>query len=94
MKRLDWNALDEAARRDALARPAQSRADELRRGVERIIAAVREHGDTALRELSAKYDRCTLDAIEVDEAEFAAAEAFLDPALKAAIREAAARIEL
>jgi histidinol dehydrogenase len=94
MKRLDWNTLDEAARRDALARPAQSRANELRRGVERIIAAVREHGDTALRELSAKYDRCTLDAIEVDEAEFAAAEAFLDPALKAAIREAAARIEL
>jgi histidinol dehydrogenase len=94
MKRLDWNALDEAARREARARPAQSRAGELRRGVERIIAAVREHGDTALRELSAKYDRCTLDAIEVDEAEFAAAEAFLDPALKAAIREAAARIEL
>jgi histidinol dehydrogenase len=94
MKRLDWNALDEAARRDALARPAQSRADELRRGVEQIIAAVREHGDTALRELSARYDRCALDAIAVDEAEFAAAEAFLDPALKAAIREAAARIEL
>lgn len=94
MKRLDWNALDETARREALARPAQSRADELRRGVERIIASVREHGDTVLRELSAKYDRCTLDAIEVDEAEFAAAEAFLDPALKAAIREAAARIEL
>ncbi|KRE87434.1 histidinol dehydrogenase [Rhodanobacter sp. Soil772] len=94
MKRLDWNALDEAARRDALARPAQSRADELRRGVEQIIASVRERGDTALRELSAKYDGCTLGAIEVDEAEFAAAEAILDPALKAAIREAAARIEL
>jgi len=55
---------------------------------------VREKGDTALRELSAKYDRCTLDAIEVDEVEFAAAEASLDPALKAAIHEAAARIEL
>jgi histidinol dehydrogenase len=35
-----------------------------------------------------------LDAIEVTEAEFAAAEAALDPALKAAIREAAGRIEL
>jgi histidinol dehydrogenase len=94
MKRLDWNALDEAARREALARPAQSRADALHRDVERIIATVRERGDTALRELSAKYDRCTLDAIEVDEAEFADAEAALDPELKAAIREAAARIEL
>jgi len=94
MKRIDWNALDETARREALARPAQSRADELRRGVEQIIASVRERGDAALRELSAKYDRCTLQAVEVDEAEFAAAEAALDPALKAAIHEAAARIEL
>ncbi|AGG88516.1 histidinol dehydrogenase [Rhodanobacter denitrificans] len=93
MKRLDWNGLDEAARREALARPAQSRADELRRGVERIVAVVRERGDAALRELSAKYDHCALEAIAVDEAEFAAAEASLDPALKAAIREAAARIE-
>ena len=94
MNRIDWDALDEIARGEALARPAQSRADELRRGVEQIIAAVREKGDVALRELSAKYDHCTLDAIEVDEAEFTAAEASLDPALKAAIHEAAARIEL
>ncbi|OOG47075.1 histidinol dehydrogenase [Rhodanobacter sp. C01] len=94
MNHIDWNALDEAARGEALARPAQSRAVELRRGVEQIIAAVRERGDIALREFSAKYDRCALDAIEVDEAEFAAAEASLDPALKAAIHEAAERIEM
>ncbi len=79
MKRLDWNALDETARREALARPAQSRADDVRHGVERIVAAVRKDGDTALRALSARYDRCTLDALEVDEAEFVAAEAALDP---------------
>jgi histidinol dehydrogenase len=93
MNRLDWNGSSETARRQALARPAQARADELRRGVEQIIAAVREGGDTALLELSAKHDRCALTAIEVDEAEFVAAEAALDPALKAAIREAAGRIE-
>ncbi len=96
MNRIDWNALDETARREALARPAQSRADELRRGVEQIIAAVREKGDVASAVNSARIYRpnCTLDAIEVDEAEFTAAEASLDPALKAAIHEAAARIEL
>jgi histidinol dehydrogenase len=93
MKRLDWARLDEAARREALARPAQSRSSELRTGVERIVDAVRARGDEALRELSAKYDRCTLDAIEVGADEFAAAEAALAPALKDAIREAAARIE-
>ncbi|GGA43915.1 histidinol dehydrogenase [Dyella nitratireducens] len=93
MKRIDWNTLNDAERNDALARPAQSRAEELRHGVERIIAEVRAKGDTALRELSTRYDRCTLDAIEVSEAEFAAAEVKLAPELKAAIREAAARIE-
>ncbi len=93
MKRIDWNALDEQGRSEALARPAQSRAAELRDGVARIIAAVRAQGDAALRELSAKYDRCALTELEVTDAEFAAAEARLDPALKAAIREAAARIE-
>ncbi|WP_329743493.1 histidinol dehydrogenase [Dyella sp. A6] len=93
MKRLDWSQLDEAARGEALARPVQSRGEELRAGVEGIIAAVRARGDDALRELSAKYDRCTLDAIEVGEAEFAAAESALDPALKQAIHEAAERIE-
>lgn len=93
MNRIDWNALDEAARRAALARPAQSRADDLRRGVEQIVAMVRARGDAALLELSAKYDRCALSSIEVDEAEFVAAEAALDPALKAAIHEAAGRIE-
>lgn len=93
MKRLDWNTLDEAARRDALARPAQARAHELKQGVAAIIAQVRAHGDAALRELSAKYDRCMLDAIEVTAAEFEAAEAKLDEPLKAAIREAAGRIE-
>ncbi|HUH54626.1 MAG TPA: histidinol dehydrogenase, partial [Rhodanobacter sp.] len=93
MKQLDWNRLDEAARRDALARPTQSRTDDLSGGVARIVAAVRERGDDALREFSVAYDGCVLDALEVTDAEFAAAEAALDPALKAAIDEAAARIE-
>lgn len=93
MKRIDWITLDEQERGEALARPEQSRAAELRDGVARIIADVRARGDAALRELSAKYDRCTLTELEVSDAEFAAAEAALAPALKAAIREAAARIE-
>lgn len=93
MKRIDWNLLDEPGRRAALARPAQSRAAELREGTGCIIADVRTRGDEALRELSAKYDRCTLTELEVAEAEFTEAEASLPPDLKAAIREAASRIE-
>jgi len=93
MNRLDWNALDNAARRAALARPPQSRADTLRTGVELIVARVRADGDQALRDLSERYDHCTLDAIEVSGREIDEAEARLDPVLKAAIEEAAARIE-
>lgn len=93
MKRLDWDALDEAGRRAALARPSPSRSHELREGVAGIVATVRARGDAALRELSAQYDRCTLAALEATDDEFAQAEAALELALKAAIREAAARIE-
>lgn len=92
MKRLDWNTLDETARREALARPAQARADELKQGVAQIVSQVRTQGDAALRELSARYDHCVIEAIEVAESEFEAAENALAPALKAAIQEAAGRI--
>lgn len=93
MNRLDWNALDNLGQRAALARPTQSRADSLRSGVEQIIARVRADGDAALRELSERFDRCKLQVIEVTPQEFAEAEARLAPELKAAIEEAAARIE-
>ena len=93
MNRLDWNGLDVAAQRAALARPAQSRAESLRSGVEQIIARVRADGDTALRELSARFDRCTLAAIEVSEQEFSDAQARLPASLKDAIEEAASRID-
>jgi histidinol dehydrogenase len=93
MKRLDWKTLDIAGQRAALARPLQSRAESLRSGVEQIVARVRADGDIALRELSARFDRCTLVNIEVTEEEFRVAEASLAPELKAAIKEAAGRIE-
>jgi len=93
MKRLTWSELDESARAGALARPSQSRAPALRTGVAQIIAEVRERGDAALFELTARYDGCALDSLIVRPEEFAAAEASLGAELKAAIREAAGRIE-
>jgi histidinol dehydrogenase len=93
MNRLDWNALDKQAQRLALSRPAQSRAESLRAGVEQIVARVRADGDVALRELTTKFDRCALHAIEVSEKEWREAEARLAPELKAAIDEAATRID-
>lgn len=93
MKRADWAVLDEFARSELLARPAQARDPEFRATVAQIIADVHVGGDAALRDCTARFDRVTLDAIAVGEAEWAGAEAMLDSALRCAIREAAARIE-
>jgi len=75
MKRIDWTSLDDTARDAALARPMQSRAADLRQGVEAIVADVRARGDVALRELTARYDGTSLDDLAVTDAEFDAAEA-------------------
>ncbi|MGF6712233.1 histidinol dehydrogenase [Luteibacter sp. W1I16] len=93
MKRIDWTTLDEKGRDAALARPAQSRSVALREGVEIIVADVRRRGDEALFELTARYDGTRLQGLEVGDEEFAAAEARLAPELKAAVIEAAGRIE-
>lgn len=93
MKRLVWSELDERGRTNALARPMQARSEALRDDVARIIAAVRLHGDDALYRFTSAYDRCPLARFEVAPEEFDAAEAILDPLLKSAIGEAAARIE-
>lgn len=90
---LNWNALDEQGRRDALRRATQDSAAAVRLGVGKIIARVRLEGDAALRKYSRLLDRAALDVFSVGEAEFDAADASLDPALKAAIIDAAERIE-
>ena len=93
MKRLIWSDLNEAERRDALSRPVQSRAETLRAGVADIVAQVRLRGDDALRELTQRHDGWLPGILEVSPEEFAAAEAALTEDVKAAIREAAGRIE-
>lgn len=93
MKRVDWSALSEASRAAVLARPPQSRDPRRRAAVSAILADVRARGDASAREYTARFDGIVLDAMEVGNAERVAAEAALDGALKAAIREAAARIE-
>lgn len=91
--RLDWAGLDEDGRRGALTRPVQVVAAATREAVAAVIEAVRRRGDDALRELTARFDRVELDALEVAAAEFEAAEAVVEPALRQAMAEAAARIE-
>jgi histidinol dehydrogenase len=68
--------------------------DGLRATVAEIIAAVRDRGDSALLEFTARFDRAALTLAEmaVGEEEFAAARRLADPALRAAVAETLANV--
>lgn len=89
---LDWSGLDEAARADALRRPTVAVEDSVRHAAQRVIEQVRADGDVALRALTRRFDGVELDALEVTEAEFEAAEAGLSPGLRDALVAARDRI--
>jgi histidinol dehydrogenase len=80
----------------ALARPPGGVDPAIQRTVDEILAAVRERGDTALLDLTARLDGfrvSTVPALAIPEAEFAAAERALDDRVRAALLYAAERIE-
>ncbi|NSL90407.1 histidinol dehydrogenase [Chitinophaga sp. Mgbs1] len=78
-----WSAL--------LQRPVMD-TSMLEQKVDGILQDVRRNGDQAVRRYAAEFDKVILTELEVQPAAFAAAEAALDPALKAAIRQAAQNI--
>lgn len=92
---LSWRSLDAIARDEALRRPTRETASDVRERVAAILDDVRVRGDAALLDYAKRFDRVEMTAagMEVAESEFEAAEATLDPTLKAAIRESAARID-
>ena len=92
-QRLDWSGLAADARAQALQRPVQAVAAQTREAVAAVVEAVRLRGDEALREFGARFDGVALETFEVGEAEFAAAEREVAPALLSAMRDAASRIE-
>ncbi|MDR6672949.1 histidinol dehydrogenase [Xanthomonas sp. 1678] len=93
MNRLEWNSLDAQARTQALTRPAQTVAAQTRAAVAQLLEDVRGRGDTALREITARFDGVVLQSFEVGDDEFAAAEAAVPAVLREAMAQAAARIE-
>ncbi len=94
MNRLQWNQLDAAAQADALQRPVQAVAARTRESVAALIAAVREDGDAALREISLRFDGIAPDSFEVSDEEFAAAERVVPAELRQAMIDAAERIRV
>lgn len=93
MKIIDWNQLDTAAQAQTLTRPAQTIATQTREAVTALIEQVRRGGDTALRDITARFDGVDLATFEVTAAELAAAATAVAPELQHAMQTAAARIE-
>ena len=93
MRRVEWNALDAATQAQLLTRPTRSLAAGVRGRVEEVMGDVAARGDVALRVLTEHYDGVRLESFEVDAAERRAAFNAVGPALRAAIDEAASRIE-
>jgi histidinol dehydrogenase len=92
--RIDWAALDERARARSLARPAQVRDAGQIAAVCEILCDVRVRGDVALREFTARFDRCDLADFVVSTEERNAARKEVGAEVLAAMRNAIARVEL
>lgn len=78
-----WNTL--------LQRPVMDTST-LEKKVNDILQEVRTGGDQAIKKFAAEFDKVTLTELQVQPAAFAEAEATLEPALKAAIQQAAKNI--
>jgi histidinol dehydrogenase len=94
LQRVDWDGLDARERADVLARPKPMRDAAQIAAVRTILADVRTRGDVALRELTARFDRCDLADFAVSDDEFAVARAEVDSDILAAMRNAIARVEV
>ena len=92
LRRYRWSELDEAGRRQALARPEAARRETLADETARIIAAVRQDGDAALLRFAERFDGVKLGALRVPAAEFDAAEAELSAQQRDALQKAIANV--
>ncbi len=80
---IDWNGCSADQQQQLLTRPAISASDSISKTVAEILDNVKANGDAALREYSAKFDKTTVAALQVSEAEIAAAGERLSDELEA-----------
>jgi histidinol dehydrogenase len=88
MRVLDWNTLDAAGKRAALARPAQELRADILNSAREIVETVRRDGDAALRAYTKRFDGVQLEELAVSRAEIAAARRALRPEQIAALERA------
>lgn len=89
---IEWEGLDAAGRRAALARPALEMRADVAGSVREIVAGVRLRGDVALREYTERFDGICLESLEVSGSEFVAARAAVGKDEVVALERAIANI--
>ena len=90
---IDWNGCNKEEQQALLMRPAISASDSITRTVAEILDNVKQNGDRALREYSAKFDKTDVTALKVTEEEIAEASNRLSDELKAAMNVAVKNID-
>lgn len=90
---IDWEQCSADEQQALLTRPAVSASARVTESVQAILSRVKQEGDAALRDFSAQFDKTTVGAIRVSEAEIDAAAARLGDDVKQAMAVAVRNIE-
>lgn len=88
MQTLIWKNLSEIEKQNALNRPAISASEEIKSAVENILTLVKVQGDSALFDLTEKFDKTTLKSLVVSKQQIEEASTRVPEALKQAIQNA------
>lgn len=86
-----WSQTDDATKNRILQR-AQADIADVSKPVSEILENVRLHGDAALLDYAARFDKASLAYLRVTEEEFATARKTIDPKLAAAIERNAGNV--
>ncbi|NMT57178.1 histidinol dehydrogenase, partial [Vibrio parahaemolyticus] len=88
MRTVVWQSLSENQQDSILERPAIAEGANITTAVAEVIAKVREEGDSALIELTEKFDRVKPESIRVSSQEIKAASERLSESMKRAPEQA------
>ncbi|MDV5036047.1 histidinol dehydrogenase [Vibrio diabolicus] len=92
MRTVVWQSLSEEQQDSILERPAIAEGANITSAVSEVIAKVRNEGDSALNELTEKFDRVKPESIRVSSQEIKAASERLSESMKNALEQAYANI--
>ncbi|MFT4271321.1 MAG: histidinol dehydrogenase [Pantoea sp.] len=93
MTPIDWQQCSTEQQQALLMRPAISASDSISQVVRDVLAQVKENGDNALREFSARFDKAQVDNLRVTAEQMQAASNRLSDRLKQAMAVAVGNIE-